>query len=163
MSQTLVAPFTTHITQQEAPIEKKWYTEDEVANEKIAAYMLGKEDLKKEAQKKIDTELDSAKIISENIYFNLIENNIQCKGVRLKKIDRNSFEAIFIIPEKKYYSADSFELSYEIATMVLKKMSKIKTSFNFLFMPKAKRINVSALISDGYYWTFSTEKHRVKK
>ena len=160
MSEASVVGITTNITKHEPSVSKKWYTEDEVSNEKIAAYMLGKEDLKKESQKSIDAELNAAKILAENIYFNLRGNKIPCKSVRLKKIARNSFEGIFIIPEKQYYSPESFELSYKIAVTVLNKMSPIKSSFNFMFMPKAKNINIPALLSDGYFWTFSSEKRK---
>ncbi len=137
---------------------KQWYTEDEVTNEKISAYKMGKEDLRKEVKSKVESDLKAAQSIAQNVYFNLRRNKVFCKEIKLRKTTLHHYEAIFIIPEKDYLSPENYSLSYEIASQVLTQMSNPKTCFSFLFMPKVKSIDQAALISDGFYWTFKNAK-----
>jgi len=133
--------------------KNKWYTEDELSNQVIKAYDMGKEQVRKESKNKFESQLQAAQLIAKNIYFNLRKNKVLCKEVRLRQTNRH-FESIFIIPEKDYLSPLQYALSYEVANLLSEKMNDSKTCFSFLFMPKVRSIDQAALIADGFFWTF---------
>ena len=133
----------------------EWYSADDV----IRAYEDGKNAHRAKAMKQYEKAIKTAQQLCENFLEKLEKDiKVKCKEIHLKIDKASEFTAIYIIPEKAFLSFEKFS---EIALLSANYSSDNRTEkldFLFLFMPRNKSVNETALQADGYTWIFKKPK-----
>lgn len=137
-----------------SPSPVKWYSEDEVNNWIISEYQKFKDSLNSEIKRQFDKNFNLAKKACEQSYYTLANDvKIVCNKIHLRYTSIDTFDAIFVLPEKIFLS-DKFDLAYEIVSDIANDYAAKNISLIFHFMPSAKNVNNKALFSDGFKLTF---------
>lgn len=133
----------------------EWITDD-LANLIAQAFRDGEKTGRKNAFKqeieKYRKDFQVAKKIFEAFYESLWSNGIKCRAIRVRIGSPFCFDAIFMIPEKDYFSegyAKALQLSKAFTTHPTPNIA-----LHYRFMPFSKKINYEELESDGYLTSY---------
>jgi hypothetical protein len=139
-------------TKKEQNLE--WVTND-MSNLLTEAFRQGEikgtKDVYKKFESKYRKDLIVAKNLFENYFIALSKDNIKCHSIHLRVKSYECFEAIFVIPQKDYFS-ESFAKAVALTSKFTDPSETIH--LNYRFMPYSKRINYEVLESDGFLMSY---------
>lgn len=129
--------------------KEKVYSADEV----IDAYFKGRKDQFEEDKKILldifSRNLDKAKLVCEEFFRTLADNNIVCKFVSLRALTVTHFDAVFVVSKKNFLSLD-FDTIYRMSREKKKQINTATFQFSFSFMPLTILLNEDQMLTDGY-------------
>jgi len=142
------------LTRPQVEIEKeKHFSADAV----IDAYFRGKkhgfEENKKILLELFSDNLKQAKNICEEFFSTLKENRVNCSFVSLRATDVMNFDAIFVVPEKKFLTPD-FDAIYKMALEKKKDVNTRTFKLYFSFMPLTSSLDEGRMLADGFILTY---------
>lgn len=111
----------------------------------------GSKDFYRKLESKFKKDLTVAKNIFENYFIALSKIGIKCKSIHLRVKSPECFEAIFIIPQKDYFS-DAYPKAVLLSSKFKDPSNTI--NLNYRFMPYSTRINYDVLESDGFLMSY---------
>ncbi|WP_153796850.1 hypothetical protein [Foetidibacter luteolus] len=154
ISTAVVKSSLTHSEHHQAVPAGRWYTDDELNNRIISEYNKFRDSLKKQIQEQFENNFNTAKKACEQIFFSLLaDTKITCSKIHLRYTSIDTFDAIFVLPEKIYLS-EKFDIAYEYASKIISDYNSKNFCISFHFMPAVRGVNKNALISDGFQLTF---------
>jgi hypothetical protein len=136
---------------------EKHYSADEL----IDAYFRGRRDQFEEDKKilleSFSDSLKRAKKVCEEFFEKLEENGIKCSFVSLRAMTISHFDAVFVVPKKKFVALD-FDAVYRMAREKKKEVTTNTFNFSFSFMPLTDSLNEGRMLTDGYIMKYAKKE-----
>lgn len=144
------------------PPQQKWNTF--TADELVDAYEQGKEEGRDKLlnivnEKRADNQAKAFQE-AEKFFHHLEENTeIEPKEVFMRLESSTEFSTLYLIPEDQYASGAMLEVMQEAKSREL----EIKSNTFFLsfgFMPYTEHTNRSAIVADGFYFSYPLDEQQ---
>ena len=106
---------------------------------------------------KFESNLNAAKESCEKMYKYIKSSSFACDGMHLKFKDLYTFDALFVIPEADW-CRDEFDSIYEKADEIIDAVKQETFMLSLIFMPKTSEMNMLAIRSDGFRFSYLPSK-----
>jgi hypothetical protein len=161
---------TTDAASNQIEVLPNWFTTDNAftGDEMIDAYFLGKkigiqsgwDEKVKILTKQFSKNIESAVQISENLYKEVLENNICLNSIYLRSDGLSKFTSLFVADMKDFVSDDFLKVQ-SIARKYKGNSKNQDIYLSFLFMPYSEKISKDCLTADGYFLSYANNKRTI--